>query len=109
MNEKDGLYKQANALRTEVEEGKITARERGVGMRPLNIQSKEIDRQLQEIRNEVVGKQLDESLAETQTTAKTLGFEKLNKYETTKEFVEKSGRGWLNIFFVFFFFLNYNN
>jgi len=92
MNEKDGLYKQANALRTEVEEGKITARERGVGMRPLNIQSKEIDRQLQEIRNEVVGKQLDESLAETQTTAKTLGFEKLNTYETTKEFVEKTGR-----------------
>jgi len=92
MNEKDGLYKQANALRTEVEEGKITARERGVGMRPLNIQSKEIDRQLQEIRNEVVGKQLDESLAETQTTAKTLGFEKLNTYETTKEFVENTGR-----------------
>ena len=54
--------------------------------------SKLIDRNLSNIREEIVGEQLEEGIKEVESTAKKLGFDKLNIFETAKEFTAQTGR-----------------
>ena len=92
IDKKDKLFNELSDLNEEYKNDEVSKANYNQAKRAITRRSKLIDRNLSNIREEIVGEQLEEGIKEVESTAKKLGFDKLNIFETAKEFTAQTGR-----------------